>query len=159
KARSALGSHTHVRQDDGNLWKKGGSARSLPGHSRREGTTHPRSEIRERKEHRMNTSGCPMGSSPRRERVAACVLAMVLVAAAPVAGAADEAASLAENDAAMKTMMDGMEIQPSGDVARDFVAMMLPHHEGAIAMARAELRHGRNEPLRRLTQEIIVTQS
>src|SRR5262249_26657754 len=31
--------------------------------------------------------------------------------------------------------------------------------EGAIAMARAELRHGRNEPLRRLTQEIIVTQS
>ena len=51
-----------------------------------------------------------------------------------------------------------MEIKPSGDVDRDFVAMMAPHHQGAIDMAEAELRHGRNEQLRRLSQEIIVTQ-
>jgi hypothetical protein len=36
--------------------------------------------------------------------------------------------------------------------------MMIPHHQGAIEMARAELRYGRNEQLRRLAQEIIVTQ-
>jgi DUF305 family protein family protein len=36
--------------------------------------------------------------------------------------------------------------------------MMTPHHQGAIEMAQAELRYGRNEPLRRIAQEIIVTQ-
>jgi len=36
--------------------------------------------------------------------------------------------------------------------------MMIPHHQGAIDMAQAELRYGRNEQLRRLAQEIIVTQ-
>ena len=40
----------------------------------------------------------------------------------------------------------------------DFVAMMMPHHQGAIDMAQAELRYGRNEQLERLAQEIIVTQ-
>jgi hypothetical protein len=55
-------------------------------------------------------------------------------------------------------MMMSMKIEPSGDVDRDFVAMMVPHHQGAIDMAQAELRYGRNEQLRRLAQEIIVTQ-
>jgi hypothetical protein len=36
--------------------------------------------------------------------------------------------------------------------------MMVPHHQGAIEMAQAELRHGRNERLRRMAQEIIITQ-
>jgi uncharacterized protein (DUF305 family) len=65
---------------------------------------------------------------------------------------------MAELGAAMDTMMNGMAIQPSGDVDRDFVAMMIAHHQGAIDMAQAELRHGHNEQLRRLAQEIIVTQ-
>jgi uncharacterized protein (DUF305 family) len=54
--------------------------------------------------------------------------------------------------------MIDMGIRPSGDVDTDFVAMMVPHHQGAIEMARAELRYGHNEPLRRMAQEIIVTQ-
>jgi hypothetical protein len=64
----------------------------------------------------------------------------------------------AENDAAMDTMMVGMAIKPSGDIDRDFVEMMIPHHQGAIDMAEAELRHGKNEQLRRIAQEIIVDQ-
>ena len=36
--------------------------------------------------------------------------------------------------------------------------MMVPHQQGAIDMAQAELRHGHNEQLRRIAQEIIVTQ-
>jgi hypothetical protein len=36
--------------------------------------------------------------------------------------------------------------------------MMAPHHQGAIEMAQAELRYGHNELLRRMAQEIIVTQ-
>jgi hypothetical protein len=70
----------------------------------------------------------------------------------------DEAAFLNENDAAMNKMMSGMAARPTGDVDRDFVAMMTPHHQGAIDMAVTELRHGKNEALRRLAQEIIVDQ-
>src|SRR6516162_9516275 len=71
---------------------------------------------------------------------------------------AAEAPYLAENVRAMTKMMIDMGIRPSGDVDADFVAMMVPHHQGAIEMARAELRYGRNEQLKRMAQEIIVTQ-
>jgi hypothetical protein len=69
-----------------------------------------------------------------------------------------EASFLADNVSAMTKMMINMGIRPSGNVDTDFVAMMIPHHQGAIEMARAELRYGRNEQLKRLSQEIIVTQ-
>ena len=69
-----------------------------------------------------------------------------------------EASYLADNVSAMTKMMINMGIRPSGDVDTDFVAMMVPHHQGAIEMAQAELRYGRNERLKRLSQEIIVTQ-
>src|SRR6201982_831141 len=69
-----------------------------------------------------------------------------------------EASYLSENVAAMTKMMIDMGIRPSGNVDADFVAMMVPHHQGAIEMAQAELRYGRNEALRRMAQEIIITQ-
>src|SRR5882672_11797802 len=72
---------------------------------------------------------------------------------------AAEAPFLAENDAAMTKMMHDMAaVKPTGDVDRDFVAMMAPHHQGAIDMAVIELRYGNNEQLRRIAQEIIVSQ-
>ena len=89
------------------------------------------------------------------------LLALILLGVATnAAQAADpgEKPFLAENAAAMDKMMDGMAPKPSGDVDRDFVAMMVPHHQGAIDMAQAELRHGHNEQLRRIAQEIIVEQ-
>ena len=70
----------------------------------------------------------------------------------------DEAAFLKENEAAMTRMMNDMAAKPSGDIDRDFVAMMTPHHQGAIDMAVIELRYGKNETLRRIAQEIIVDQ-
>jgi Domain of unknown function (DUF305) len=87
--------------------------------------------------------------------VAACVMAAVAVTAP---AASSQAAFMAENDAAMSKMMSGMNIKPSGDADRDFAAMMIPHHQGAIEMAQAELRYGSNEQLRRIAQEIIVDQ-
>jgi hypothetical protein len=69
-----------------------------------------------------------------------------------------EAQYLREMDAAMMRMHAGMAVQPTGDVDADFVAMMIPHHQGAIDMARAQLRYGHNEKLARISQEIIVTQ-
>jgi Domain of unknown function (DUF305) len=65
---------------------------------------------------------------------------------------------LSENDAAMNKMMADMTVKPTGDVDRDFVAMMVPHHQGAIDMAKAVLRYGRNEQIRRMAQKIVVTQ-
>src|ERR1700737_4356802 len=73
-------------------------------------------------------------------------------------GYSDEQPFLSENDAAMNKMMADMTIKPTGDVDRVFVAMMVPHHQGAIDMAKAELKYGHNEQLRRIAQEIVVTQ-
>jgi Uncharacterized protein conserved in bacteria len=61
-------------------------------------------------------------------------------------------------DTAMASMMQDMDAPTTGDVDRDFVAMMIPHHQGAIDMAIAELRYGRDERLKRIAQEIIVDQ-
>lgn len=72
--------------------------------------------------------------------------------------AADETAFLSQNKLAMASMMRGMAVHPSGDIDRDFVNMMVPHHQGAIDMAKTMLRYGHNVQLKRLAQEIIVTQ-
>ncbi|WP_233850335.1 DUF305 domain-containing protein [Paraburkholderia sp. HD33-4] len=106
--------------------------------------------------------------SPRTVRTILSVVVVLAISAfcdspAVTAGlrtdaTSDEAAFLAENDAAMTRMMDGMSTRPTGDVDRDFVEMMVPHHQGAIDMAQAELRYGHNEQLRRIAQEIVVEQ-
>jgi uncharacterized protein (DUF305 family) len=86
------------------------------------------------------------------------VMAQEHHAPAPPAATVDEAPFWKENEAAMIKMMNDMAIKPTGDIDRDFVAMMIPHHQGAIAMAISELRYGKNEQLRRIAQEIIVDQ-
>jgi len=103
-------------------------------------------------------------ASPRRlaRAGAGLMLALALCASAAAAtaatGGSDEEKFMAENDAAMTKMMDGMAVKPSGDIDADFAAMMIPHHQGAIDMAMSELRYGHNEQLRRIAQEIIVDQ-
>ena len=71
---------------------------------------------------------------------------------------AAEQSFLAENDAAMERMMADMTITASGDISRDFALMMIPHHQGAIDMAIAYLRHGSDPQFQRIAQEIIVEQ-
>ncbi|ABF40986.1 protein of unknown function DUF305 [Candidatus Koribacter versatilis Ellin345] len=59
----------------------------------------------------------------------------------------------------MSTMdQDMASVCMTGDTDRDFAAMMLPHHRGAIDMAKAELRYGTDPVMRRLAQEILVDQ-
>src|SRR5437867_8520662 len=86
------------------------------------------------------------------------LLAVALISGATSVAGSVETLFLAENNAAMAKMMAAMDVKPSGDVDADFVATMVPHHQGAIDMAKAQLRYGRNEQLRRIAQEIIVTQ-
>ena len=58
----------------------------------------------------------------------------------------------------MARMHRAMAASPTADPDRDFAAMMIPHHQGAVEMAEAELRFGKDERLRRLAQGIIVEQ-
>jgi len=94
----------------------------------------------------------------QHEEIAEMRLALASAAASPSTGGPDDAAFVARCDAAMSRMMAAMRIKPTNDVDRDFVAMMVPHHQGAVAMADEELSYGRSEPLRGLAQEIIATQ-
>ncbi len=62
-------------------------------------------------------------------------------------------------DTSMKRMDHDMSGAPmTGNVDHDFAAMIIPHHQGAIDMAKGELMYGKDPVMRRLAQEIIVDQ-
>jgi YVTN family beta-propeller protein len=65
---------------------------------------------------------------------------------------------IAMNDAMRVMDADMMAAPTSGNADYDFASMMIPHHQGAVDMAEAVLLHGKDPVLRRLAQEIIVTQ-
>jgi uncharacterized protein (DUF305 family) len=61
--------------------------------------------------------------------------------------------------AAMQAMTSAMALAPmTGDPDHDFLAMMIPHHEGAVEMARLVLLHGRDPLVRQLAEQIIAGQ-
>jgi uncharacterized protein (DUF305 family) len=61
--------------------------------------------------------------------------------------------------AAMSVMHRTMAAAPlTGDPDQDFLAAMIPHHEGAIEMARLVLVHGRDPLVRRLAEDILASQ-
>jgi uncharacterized protein (DUF305 family) len=61
--------------------------------------------------------------------------------------------------AADDKMMQGMSApEYTGDTDRDFVAHMIPHHQGAIEMAQVELKYGKDPELKRLARDIIKAQ-
>jgi uncharacterized protein (DUF305 family) len=64
-------------------------------------------------------------------------------------------AEMADVDARMH---DAMAVASGGDIDRDFMRMMIPHHQGAIDMALILLKYGHDEKLKRLAQSIIVEQ-
>ena len=84
-----------------------------------------------------------------------------LVDVIPVCGRASDVSEPAfyqEVTSANAHMHEGMEIARSGDIDRDFMRMMIPHHQGAIDMALLQLKYGQDARLKRLAQSIIVEQ-
>ena len=63
-------------------------------------------------------------------------------------------------EAIYKKMMDEMEkTEPTGNIDRDFLEEMIPHHEGAIAMAANILNYTSNKELQKIANQIIANQS
>lgn len=60
--------------------------------------------------------------------------------------------------AGMETMNKDMNAAMTGDADRDFVVMMIPHHQGAIDMAKVQLEHGKDPELHGLSREIVAAQ-
>lgn len=76
---------------------------------------------------------------------------------APAAKASDSAATTAYKAANTKMHKD-MDIAFTGDADADFVRGMIPHHQGAIDMAKVMLAHGKDPALKKLATGIIADQ-
>lgn len=78
---------------------------------------------------------------------------------APAAPSAPPSGPSAEMVGAMDRMHETAAKTPmTGDIDRDFVALMVPHHRSAVEMARVYLRHGKDPELRRLAENMVASQ-
>lgn len=95
-------------------------------------------------DHKMNHQGMDSASMQKR---------MDEMMPAP-----NDAASTREFKELHMKMMMGMHLNYSGNADVDFARSMIPHHQGAIDMAKIELKHGKNPAMRKMAEKIIKDQ-
>ncbi|WP_316786012.1 DUF305 domain-containing protein [Pedobacter frigiditerrae] len=62
-------------------------------------------------------------------------------------------------DSSMAPMMDGMaKVKLTGDIDKDFVALMIPHHQSAVDMAKAYLPFANNAQIKAIAEQILKAQ-
>ena len=85
-------------------------------------------------------------------------LAVLLLGGAALAGSTPDFQALM--DEAMAGMHSGMATaRMTGNADQDFLAMMIPHHQGAVDAAKAVLLYGKDPQVKRLAQEILTEQA
>ena len=97
-------------------------------------------------------------TSPPLRLLLPLLAALALPAVAAPPASPDSAAFLSESDTAMTKMMYDMAVKPGGNVDEDFVRSMIPHHQGAIDMAKVALQHAKDEQIRKLATDVIREQ-
>jgi uncharacterized protein (DUF305 family) len=93
---------------------------------------------------------------PKFRILLACALGMMLGGTA--IAALDDNPAVKGYMAAMQTMHKDMMVDYTGDADVDFVRGMIPHHQGAIDMAKIELAYGKDPEIRELAEAVIAAQ-
>ena len=96
--------------------------------------------------------------------------ALILTALLPAAALAQHAGhgshgaapavnpAVAAYQAANEKMHRDMDVKWTGNADRDFVLAMIPHHQGAVDMAKIVLAHGKDPAIRKLAEEVVKAQ-
>ena len=107
--------------------------------------------------HMAQMGGAPMGAMPGME-MAQAMPGMNQPAMPMMGQTGTPTDAKGAYQQANQRMMTGMTANLTGDADKDFAALMLPHHQGAVEMAQIELQYGKDPALRALAEAIVKAQ-